>query len=167
MTVTTTRTSTGWWRTKTKKCQEVLERSLIKKTSNVQQIEMATQKGWKPSQEQADTNKRHMTHLLQTQAVEELIGHQKNHKGTSAINRCRRPLSAMLAGILSPVLTERHSFKTVSADIPLPKRSKLDAECFQADAAKQSLPFEELANYDAKAGHYSPKSENNNVQGAA
>ena len=47
--------------------------------------------------------------------------------------------------------------------MPIPKRQRLDASCFQVNAEYQSLPFENIANYEAKATWYSPKSENNNV----
>ena len=69
----------------------------------------------------------------------------------------------MMSAISSGVLTERAQFKTVSTDIPLPKRAKLDASYFQSDPETQSIPFHELANDTQKCEHYSPKSENNNV----
>ena len=80
-------------------------------------------------------------------------------------NRYKRPLASMMAALQSGVVTERHHFKTVDTNIPLPKRAKLEASYFQSVEENESLPFKMLANNEAKAGHYSPKAENNNVHG--
>ena len=151
----------------TKKCQEVLDRHVANKTSVEQQRLMAMSKDWRPSKEQAAVNERRFTQILQTFSVEEIIGFQKNNKATMAQNRYRRPLSSMMSAIESGVLTERAKFKTVSTDIPLPKRAKLGSGYFESSVEKQSLPSHELANDTQKTQHYSPKSENNNVYMAA
>ena len=148
---------------KTKKCQDVLNRSLFHKTSVQQQVQMAVHCGWWVSRRQADTSKRQASHLLQTQIIEDINGTQKNNPGTMAVNRFKRPMASMMSTLQSNVLTTRHKFKTVNADIPLPKKVKLDVNYFEADPEMQSLPFEDIANVEAQADFYSPKSENSNV----
>ena len=70
----------------------------------------------------------------------------------------------MLSGLRANIIDDRHKFKTVAADVPLPKRRKLTLDYFQADAEKESLPFNEISNLEQKPDYYSPKSENNSVQ---
>ena len=120
---------------------------------------------WKATAEHAQTNKRQMTHCLQTQLIEDMIATQKNSPSTMALNRYKRPQSCMMATLASNVVTERHHFTSVTADIPLPKRTKLESHYFEADKTLESLPFGDVANSEAKASFYSPKSENNNVIG--
>ena len=132
---------------KTKKCQILLDRHLIHKTSVQQQIEMAKAKGWTVTAEHVATNERQMTHCLQTQLIEDIIATQKNNRGTMAQNRYKRPQAAMMSTLSSGVVDERHHFTSISADIPLPKRTKLEPNYFEADPEMQSLPFQEIANY--------------------
>ena len=96
--------------------------------------------------------------------MEDLIGHQKNNKATQAINRAKRPLPSMMAGLQANIIGNRHAFTNIPMDNPVPKRQRLDDHYFNASKKTQSLPFENVANLEDKAGYYSPKSENKEVQ---
>ena len=80
-----------------------------------------------------------------------------------AHNRFKRPQSSMMSALKADIISECHDFETVSADIPLPKRQRLDDSYFEADPSRQSLRYEEISNVEVKAHFYSPKSENNHV----
>ena len=69
-----------------------------------------------------------------------------------------------MVSALNANIEERHRFKTVRTDIPIAKKQRLSMDAFQATELTQSLPFEEIANFEAQTEHFSPKSENNNVQ---
>ena len=75
-----------------------------------------------------------------------------------------RPLAAMVSAINAQIIETRHGFKTISTDQPIPKAQRLGPNFFKAEASEQSLPFEDICNFEAKTKYYSPKSENNNVQ---
>ena len=149
---------------KTKACQLVMDRHLMRKTSNIQHVEIAKMKNWKASKDQADCAQRHGTGLMQSQIVEDIIGHQKNDKTTKAFNCFKRPISAMTTALKADIITNRHHFKTVATDIPIAKKRRLTEDHFHPNKLHQSLPFENIANYEQKASYYNPKSENNGVR---
>ena len=74
-------------------------------------------------------------------------------------------MAAMMATLASDVVSERHHFTDINPNIPLSKKTKLEAHYFEADKTLQSLPFENVANYEVASGFYSPKSENNHAHG--
>ena len=76
---------------KTKKCQEVMNRHIALKTSNIQHDEIFKLNGYvHDDDKQVAVVEDHMEALLQTQVIEDIIGHQRNNKQTLAINRFKR-----------------------------------------------------------------------------
>ena len=149
---------------KTNLMKLALRRSCFEKTSVDQMWQCLQRTGflWGPRLTQVVDS--HVEGLVQTQIVEDIFGHQKNDKSTRARQRFRRPVSSMCVALASDVITERHQFKTVSADFALPtKRPALDTNHFYPTRAKQSLDFHSIATTSQVPPYFSPKAEKNNI----
>ena len=81
----------GLVRRKTGKCEKVLDRHLACKLSVQEHRLICNLNGYLKDEKQKDTVKDQMCQLVQTQAVEDLIGHQKNSRTTQGHNRFKRP----------------------------------------------------------------------------
>lgn len=144
--------------------QQFLKRSTFQKTSTMQCIEMLRMADWQLTPQVKRVVDFHMRGVVATQVIEDIIGHRKNSKAGMARTRVRRPAASWCAALSAGVLTERHDFKTVSADIALTTKSlKLGPEYFRARKDLQSLPFDDIATTTQQAPYWSPKPENNMV----
>jgi hypothetical protein len=104
---------------------------------------------------------------VQTQIIEDIIGHQKNNKQCQAFLRYKRPASSMCAALAANVISERHQFQTVVADFAVQSKSdRLRRDHFQASRDGQSLPFHDVATCKQDAPYYSPSAPNNMIPSA-
>jgi hypothetical protein len=142
----------------------VCARSLFHKTSVVQMDECLKRTGGLATHRVRAVVADHTTGLLQTQVIEDIIGHQKNNKQTQALQRYRRPVASMTAALGAHVLDERHKFETCSADYALKsKATRLKASHFLANREQQSLEFHRIASHASSTTWWSPAPENNSA----
>lgn len=144
--------------------KQVVRRSLFEKTSVMQVKECLQRTGFQWSRRLTELAESHVAGLVQTQIVEDVIGHQKNDKSTKARSRYHRPQASMCSALAAEVITERHKFRGVNADFAVKSKSdKLEAHHFHPTRARQSLDFHEIATTTAAPPFYSTKADNNNV----
>jgi hypothetical protein len=145
-------------------CEAALARSLFKKTSVNQMVECFKITHWVASPSVQQVAMDHSTGLMQTQIVEDIIGHEKNNKQSQPLLRYRRPVASYMAGLSGKVIQERHQFTPISPDVALlSKGDKLGDAHFYPSRDAQSLPFHDIASFQAQAQFYSPQATYNSV----
>lgn len=144
-----------------------LKRSAFNKTSVMKMVECFKLAGWQVTAAIRKDVVGHSCGLMQTQIIEDIIGHQKNNKNTQAKLRCRRPVASMCAALAGDVISERHKFRTVSGDYALEsKADRLKGSHFRPEAKDASLKFSEIVSTTADAPYWSPKAERNGLSAA-
>lgn len=147
--------------------EALYRRHLSRKTSVKQCLAALSELDYCTSTDFEGMLKSHTSGVLVTQSIEDIIGYQKNNKAGIQNKRFRRPLWSMHAALKAKVLQERHSYQTVSMDIPLRGKSqRVPAEAFSEDAKQRSLNFKEIASTKASADWWSPCPTNNNTPAA-
>jgi hypothetical protein len=92
-----------------------------------------------------------------TQAVEEMIGVQKNFRQFKGKRKLRTPARSFANVLSSALLEERHHFKPVSADIAFARQQVfMDKDSFQAEQGNWSLKFGTVQSTAPTASWYSP-----------
>lgn len=140
------------------------QRHLFHKTSVRQCVAAMKESAFTASDDFLAMLKSHTSGVLVTQAVEDIIGYQKNNKAGVQNKRFRRPLFSMHSALKAKVLQERHAYKTVSMEVPLRSKSdKVPPDTFVENPKKRSLAFKEVASTKPAADWWSPCPTNNST----
>jgi hypothetical protein len=147
--------------------KQALRRSTSEKVSTKQMVECFQRSGWSFTPAIASLLQEHTSGLVQTQIVEDVIGHQKNKPDGTSVIRYKRPIASMCSALAAEVIQTRHKFETVHADFGLAsKADKPDPTHFEYKVSQQSLPFGEIATTASMPKYYSPKAEWNGTPAA-
>jgi hypothetical protein len=102
---------------------------------------------------------------LQTQLIEEINGVQKNRKRAKHSTTFRKPEACFAATLESNIVSNKHRFNPVQADIPVRQRTmRLPKETFEPKVKDRSLPFDEIVSTSSTTTWHSPCSNDNCVK---
>jgi len=123
--------------------------------------------GWDrlPPQRIEEVISRHLRGCLATQVVEDEFNFQKNHKVIKGKKKFRRPQKNYAVALEAPLLQQVHRYKTIVPDIPVlgRKTGALNADTFNAQQSKSSMPLGKIEGTTSPAPWWSPKPENYTV----
>lgn len=142
--------------------QTLFKRHTMRKVSNQQCILAMQESDWKPFADFEGMLVSRTKGIFATQAVEDVIGYEKNNKAGLANRRFRRPLFSMFAALKSGTLTQRHKFKGVSMEVPLRSKSeRIAPDAFKENPRLRSLEFKDIAGVAPNPPWFSPVPQNN------
>ena len=98
--------------------------------------------------------------VVQTQAIEDLNGVQRNAATARGSYRYRRPPRSMAQVLISETLSKRHRFETPFWDTPTVRKGPQISKEMFTTTALGSLPFEQIASTEAGAPWHSPQANN-------
>ena len=95
--------------------------------------------------------------VVQTQAIEDLNGVQRNAASARGSYRYRRPPRSMAQVLTSETLSKRHRFETTFWGTPTVRDGPQISKEMSTTTAPGSLPFEQIASTEAGAPWHSPQ----------
>jgi len=148
-------------RAKTKEEQALEKRHLLGTTSCQQYIKAFDANGGLLSEQLLRVVRGRHQGCYVTQAVEEMIGVQKNRKVTKGTKKYRTPARSFASVIASPLLPTRHKYTMVQADMALPRQCAfLDKSAFKACKEGWSMDFAKVQSSSPTPGWHSPSATN-------
>ena len=149
--------------TATTQCLKVQARSLFERTVVKEWIRACVDENWEATIPLMAMARKQFSGVSSTLYCEEMIGVMKNNPAGMSEIRARRPVAALCAA-LSSNLGERHRWKRIPEDRPLPrKRLKVSADHFKSSVDRQSLPFETMCGPNPSPNWFSPRAQDANV----
>jgi hypothetical protein len=146
---------------------DVLERHLFRKISNVQLMKAIDETNGAGDPDLLEICRARIRVLSQTQVAEDVIGTEKNTIITTAQKKFKKPESAMAAVLRAKTLSHKHRYMEVDVTLPLgSKTASLSGSDFQATKSKRTLDFELIASAKQKAEWYSPGASDHMVPAA-
>lgn len=141
----------------TKEEMKIRKRHLFSLTSNRQYIEADAELNGSVTEKFLSVVKGRHTGCFVTQAVEDMIGMQKNHKQLKGKKKLRTPARSFASALSSNVVSERHHFRDVAADVSFGRQQLfLDKDAFISKMESWSLNFRKVQSTSDAPSWYSP-----------
>lgn len=145
----------------TKQEKLVKQRSLFNTAGVAQYIEADKELGGQVSEEFLSVVRGRHSGCYVTQAVEEMIGIQKNRRQQKGGKKLRTPARSYASVIGSSLLSTRHHFQEVDADIAMPRQKVfVDKSAFKAEREHWSMDWSEVQGSSQCPSWYSPSASN-------